>query len=75
VRRRRFLDFLHSQDDNEQARQLSHELAHVEPRYDQLTDALEQAFDTFAGARMSTCWRCAKACMTLPAVCSAIPMP
>lgn len=48
VRRRRFLDFLHSQDDNEQARQLSHELAYVEPRYDQLTDALEQAFDTFA---------------------------
>ena len=47
-RRRRFLDFLHSQDDNEIARQLSRELTYVEPRYDQLTHALERAFDAFS---------------------------
>lgn len=48
LRRRRFLDFLHSQDDSEQGRELSRELAYIEPRYDQLSAALQQAFDSFA---------------------------
>src|SRR5574343_541715 len=43
IRRQRFLDFLHSQDGSEEGRELSRELAYVEPRYDQLTVALEQA--------------------------------
>lgn len=51
LRRRRFLDFLHSQDDNEQACQLSRELADVEPRYDQLTTALQHAFETLSEGR------------------------
>lgn len=48
VRRRRFLDFLHSQQDSEQGRLLSRELAHIEPRYEQFSNSLELAFDSFA---------------------------
>ncbi len=47
-RRRRFLDFLHSQNDNEQARELSQELARIEPRYDVLANALQDAFKLFS---------------------------
>jgi HD-GYP domain-containing protein (c-di-GMP phosphodiesterase class II) len=48
ARRRRFLDFLHSQQDSEEGRTLSQELAYIEPRYEQLSDSLQQAFETFA---------------------------
>ena len=51
LRRRRFLDFLHSQNDNDQACELSRELAYVEPRYDILADALQQAFKLFSEGR------------------------
>ncbi|MBS1129898.1 MAG: Metal-dependent phosphohydrolase, subdomain [Proteobacteria bacterium] len=51
ARRRRFLDFLHSQKDDEQILALSRELSYIEPRYDELSDALEQAFDAFAEGR------------------------
>ncbi|MBS1139147.1 MAG: Metal-dependent phosphohydrolase, subdomain [Proteobacteria bacterium] len=47
-RRRRFRDFLHSQKDDEHIRALARELAHIEPRYDELSEALQQAFDAFA---------------------------
>lgn len=47
-RRRRFLDFLHSQNDNDDARDLSRELSYIEPRYDVLTDALQDAFRLFS---------------------------
>lgn len=47
-RRRRFLDFLHSQDDNDQVRELSRELVYIEPRYDILTSGLQQAFKHFS---------------------------
>lgn len=50
-RRRRFLDFLQAQKDDEQAQALSRELACIEPRYDELADALQLAFDTFAEGR------------------------
>lgn len=50
-RRRRFLDFLHSQTDNEHAMALSRELAHIEPRYDELSKALEHAYSAFAEGR------------------------
>lgn len=46
-RRRRFLDFLHSQKENEHAIALSRELAHIEPHYDELSNALEHAFSAF----------------------------
>lgn len=48
ARRRHFLDFLHSQQDSEQGRLLSRELAYLEPRYDQFSVSLERAFETFA---------------------------
>lgn len=48
ARRRRFLDFLQSQQDSEEGRKLAREMAYVEPRYDQLADSLQHAFDTFA---------------------------
>lgn len=48
ARRRHFLDFLHSQQDSEQGRLLSRELAYLEPRYDQFSISLERAFETFA---------------------------
>lgn len=47
-RRRRFLDFLHSQNDTEQAQALSRELAFIEPRYDELANALQHAFQSFS---------------------------
>ena len=47
VRRQRFLDFLCSQNDSEHAQALSRELAFVEPRYDELTNGLQQAFNAF----------------------------
>ncbi|MBP5985558.1 MAG: HD-GYP domain-containing protein [Azonexus sp.] len=50
-RRRRFLDFLHSQKDNEHAQALSRELGYIEPRYDELTHALQHAFQAFSEGR------------------------
>lgn len=50
-RRRRFLDFLHSQNDNENARELSAELVRIEPRYDELANALQRAFQAFANGK------------------------
>ncbi|MBL8428875.1 MAG: DUF3391 domain-containing protein [Dechloromonas sp.] len=47
-RRRRFLDFLHSQKDNDDARELSRELSYIEPRYDLLSGALTEAFRLFS---------------------------
>lgn len=47
-RRRRFLDFLHSQKDNDDARELSRELSYIEPRYDLLSGALHEAFRLFS---------------------------
>lgn len=43
-RRRRFLDFLHRQDDNEQAQALGRELIYLEPRFDDLQSALQRTF-------------------------------
>ena len=48
ARRRRFLDFLNSQQEDEHVRALSRELTYIEPRYDELSGALQQAFDAFA---------------------------
>lgn len=42
-RRQRFLDFLHTQDDNEDGVALSRELACVEPHFDEFAVALRQA--------------------------------
>src|SRR5574343_48360 len=50
-RRRRFLDFLHSQSDNEYARELSRELVYIEPRYDELSNALQRAFQVFSNGK------------------------
>lgn len=47
-RRRRLLTFLHGQKDNEQARQLSQELARIEPAYDSLGSALQETFKAFS---------------------------
>lgn len=44
-RRRRFLDFLHNQQDTEEGRALSRELEFIEPRYDELNRALERSFE------------------------------
>lgn len=43
-RRRRFLDFLHRQDNSEGARELSRELERIEPRYDDLLRSLQQTY-------------------------------
>lgn len=44
-RRRRFLDFLHNQQDTEEGRALSRELEIIEPRFDDLQSALEKTFN------------------------------
>jgi HD-GYP domain-containing protein (c-di-GMP phosphodiesterase class II) len=46
-RRQRFLNFLHSQNDSDHARQLAHELVYIEPRYDELSKALQHAFQEY----------------------------
>ncbi len=51
ARRRRFFDFLRSQKDDEHILALSRELTYIEPRYDELSDALQNAFDGFAEGR------------------------
>jgi HD-GYP domain-containing protein (c-di-GMP phosphodiesterase class II) len=51
ARRRRFLDFLHSQKDSGDAQALSRELIYIEPRYDQLVDAMQRAFQSFADGK------------------------
>jgi len=47
-RRCRFLDFLHSQNNDEAALNLSRELGRIEPRYDVLTNALHDAYRLFS---------------------------
>ncbi|MGE5471755.1 MAG: HD-GYP domain-containing protein [Bacteroidota bacterium] len=44
ARRRRFLDFLHRQADSEHAIALAHELGYMEPRFDDLQNALQHSF-------------------------------
>lgn len=51
ARRRRFLDFLRSQKDNEHAQALSRELGYIESRYDELAHALQHAFEAFSEDR------------------------
>lgn len=51
VRRRRFLDFLHVQQESEESRALSRELAYVEPRYDELANALQHAYHAFSDGK------------------------
>jgi HD-GYP domain-containing protein (c-di-GMP phosphodiesterase class II) len=48
IRRRRFLDFLHKQNDSEHARALAGELVHIEPRFDDLQAALQRSFQAIA---------------------------
>lgn len=48
TRRRRFLNFLHAQKDNEDARGLAQELGRIEPRYDILSSTLQDAFRNFS---------------------------
>lgn len=43
-RRQRFLGFLHQQDGSEYARELSGELAYIEPRFDDFQSALQSTF-------------------------------
>lgn len=50
-RRDRFLQFLHSQDDNDEARDLSRELAWVEPRFDDFTRAWQQSMEALVNGR------------------------
>ena len=51
VRRRRFLDFLHKQDDTEHARALAHELIYIEPRFDDLQGALQRTFQAISAEK------------------------
>lgn len=48
IRRLRFLNFLHDQQDSAPARELAGEIAHIEPRYELLTHSLFDAFDVIA---------------------------
>lgn len=48
LRRLRFLNFLHAQQESEPARELAGEIAHIEPRYELLTHSLFDAFDVIA---------------------------
>lgn len=43
-RRRRFLELLHGQEGDEHVRSLTRELDYIEPRYDDLLEALKQTF-------------------------------
>ena len=47
-KRRRFLEFLQRQDGSEYARELSHELAYIEPRFDDFQSALQTTFRSIA---------------------------
>lgn len=51
LRRKHFLRFLNSQNDSEHARALSREFAYIEPRYDELANALQHAFQSFTDGR------------------------
>ncbi|RIX48932.1 MAG: HD-GYP domain-containing protein [Rhodocyclales bacterium GT-UBC] len=51
VRRRRFLEFLHQQEDTEHARALAQELIHIEPRFDRLQLALQKTFQSIMTER------------------------
>jgi HD-GYP domain-containing protein (c-di-GMP phosphodiesterase class II) len=50
-RRRRFLDFLHNQKDSESALALSRELAYIEPRFDDLQNALLRTFQDISAEK------------------------
>lgn len=51
LRRRRFLEFLHQQEDTEHARALAQELIHIEPRFDGLQTALQKTFQSIMTER------------------------
>lgn len=51
LRRRRFLEFLHQQEDTEHARALAQELIHIEPRFDGLQMALQKTFQSIMTER------------------------
>lgn len=51
VRRRRFLDFLHQQGDTEHARALASELVYIEPRFDDLQNALQRSFQAISAEK------------------------
>lgn len=51
VRRRRFLDFLHRQNDTEDARALARELVYIEPRFDDLQGALQRSFQAISAEK------------------------
>lgn len=48
LRRRRFLDLLHKQNDTGHARALSRELAYIEPRFDDLQNALQRSLQAIS---------------------------
>ncbi len=48
IRRLRFLNFLHDQQESEPAIELAGEIAYIEPRYELLTNSLFDAFDVIA---------------------------
>lgn len=48
LRRLRFLNFLHAQQDSEPARELAGEIVQIEPRYELLTNSLFDAFEVLA---------------------------
>lgn len=50
-RRRKFLDFLHAQDGDDEARALTRELGRIEPRYDQLMNSLHTTFQSVASEK------------------------
>lgn len=52
LRRKRFLDFLRNQDDGEQARDLSRELAWAAPRFDEFSDALWHSMNSLASGNI-----------------------
>ncbi len=51
LRRRRFLAFLHQQEDTEHSRALSRELTYIEPRFDGLQLALQKTFQSIMAER------------------------
>lgn len=51
IRRRRFLDFLHKQNDSEHSRALARELVYMEPRFDDLQTALQRSFQAITAEK------------------------
>ncbi|MBS1159030.1 MAG: Metal-dependent phosphohydrolase, subdomain [Proteobacteria bacterium] len=51
IRRRRFLEFLHKQNDSEHSRALARELVYMEPRFDELQTALQRSFQAITAEK------------------------